>query len=251
MNRPTRRADLLDSYAAVDWADAQIPLLQKAFISWQRRGRYKLIIEPYPDDPDWNVIAAYPIVNLDPIIQAHVGAIINSIGTALDLLMSALLTRNGIKPNSKAHFPIYKAAADFEKAVAMLESKKWVTAAEATTIKRTKAYLGGHHFLYPLHQLDILRKHERLLKAEPVISRAHTTLYGPFIEEFCRSVDNKTLLFRVVPGVSFTPSQGNMNVTAEILFNEPALLTTQQPAIGVLRNFKFSVRAIIALFDEP
>jgi hypothetical protein len=108
--------------------------------------------------------------------------------------------------------------------------------------------LGGHHFLYPLHKLDILRKHERLLRAEPVVSRANTTLHGPFIEEFSRHEDNKTILYRVLPGVSFTPSQSNMNITAEILFDEPELLKTQQPAIGVLRNFKFSVRGVIDKF---
>jgi hypothetical protein len=125
------RDDLLDAYAAVDWADTQIPMLQETFISWRRRGGYKIVIEPNPDDPEWNIIAAYPVSDLDPIVQAHVGAIINSIRTALDLLMSALLTRNGKKPN-KANFPIYKFAPDFERAIEVLEDKKWITAAEAT-----------------------------------------------------------------------------------------------------------------------
>jgi hypothetical protein len=37
------RDDLLDAQAAVDWAVAQIPLLQQDFIEWQRRNPYSVV----------------------------------------------------------------------------------------------------------------------------------------------------------------------------------------------------------------
>src|SRR6202035_3751909 len=102
---------------AVDWAKAQIPILQDRLITWQRQRPYRIVAEPDPVDEQWDRLVAYPHIPLDPLIYGDVGAIINSTRTALDLLLSALLTSNGKNPNSDAHFPIRKYPADFEAAV--------------------------------------------------------------------------------------------------------------------------------------
>jgi len=206
-------------------------------------------MEPDPDDAEWTFLVAYQRKRLDPMVIGDVGAIINSTRTALDILMSALLVRHGKKPNSEAHFPIRKTAADFLDAVNVLEGKQWIDAAEAATIKNTKAYDGGDKFLYAIHKLDILRKHERLLVVDPSVGPAHlTTLIDSPSYLHHQALKDKTILYRIPSRFGFSPSKGNTLLAAEIFFNEPTLLVTQQPAIGVLRNFCTRVRTLIEGF---
>lgn len=106
------RDDRLDAQAVVNGADVHIPVLQERFVTWQRRRPYELIVEPDPDDGDWEFLIAYLRAPLDPLIAGDVSVIISSVRTSLDVLMSALLTSYGIKPNSKAHFPIRRHASD-------------------------------------------------------------------------------------------------------------------------------------------
>jgi hypothetical protein len=80
------RDDLLDAQAAVDWAVAQIPLLQKRLTAWERDSTYVLMVEP-DKDPSYKLLAAYPQRPLDRMINAEAGAIINSIRSSLDMLL--------------------------------------------------------------------------------------------------------------------------------------------------------------------
>jgi hypothetical protein len=217
------RDDLRGSWNAVQWADAHIPVLRERFISWQRRNPYELVMEVDPKNADWEFMVAYLRAPLD---------------------MSALLTGNGHKPNSSAHFPIRKNAADFKDAVDVLKKKGWIRAREAAAIKRTKAYLGGDKLIYLLHQLDIARKHERLLLVDPTIEAVQITLLGGASFAHHRTLDDKTILYRL-PAGRFRPSQGNTLLAAQIFFNEPSLLKTKQPADLLLQNFVFRVRALI------
>jgi hypothetical protein len=241
------RDDLLDALAAVNWAESQIPILQERFVAWQRRDPYETVVEPDPDDADRELLVAYLNMALDPLIHGDAGAIVNSARTALDLLMSALLTGHSIKPNDKAHFPIRKAAADFLAAVTVFEEKKWISAIEAAAIKRSKAYIGGDHVLYAIHQLDILRKHERLITVKPAISQGYITESGAGIEPKWYHSDDKTILFQFPKG-RFHPTKSNTNITAEIFFNEPTLGVANKPAILALRVFTTRIKTFIESF---
>jgi hypothetical protein len=241
------RADLREALASVQWAQAQIPVLQDRFAAWQRKGAYEILIEDDPTDGQSELLVAYPRKPLDPLIQAEAGAIINSARTALDLFMSALLTSNGKQPNQNANFPIRKAAGDFIDRVTMFEREKWITAPEAAAIKRTKAYNGGDHFLYAIHKLDILRKHERLITVNPVISDSYITAWGGGVVADLRHLNDKTILFRLPKG-SFRPSRGNTNVNAEIFFNEPSLGVSNKPAFVALRAFTARIYAFVTEF---
>jgi len=92
------RDDLLDAYAAVDWAVAQIPLFQEKIVAWNRRRPYDLSVERDPDTGEQFLVAA-SLGSFDPIINAEVGVIINSMRTALDLLAASLARRNCINPS--------------------------------------------------------------------------------------------------------------------------------------------------------
>jgi hypothetical protein len=90
------RDDLLDAQAAVDWALAEIPLLQQGFIEWQRRNPYSVVQERDPETGE-NIAVTYdqpfPLT-----FNAWAGAIINSLRSSLDLLAAALARRNPLHP---------------------------------------------------------------------------------------------------------------------------------------------------------
>ena len=241
------RDDLLEARNALRWAETHIPELQQRFIAWQRLYPYELVMEPDPKDVQWEFMVAYLRAPLDPLIIGDVGAILNSMRTALDILMFAVLARHRKKPKGKTHFPICSRAADFLAAVNMLESKKRIVAIEATAIKNTQAYRGGDPSLYAIHQLDILRKHTRLLVIEPSIEAVQIFIQNSASYIHRRVMDDKTILYRLPYG-RFRPTEGNTLAAAQIFLNEPALLTAKQPTMDVLRTFAARVRRLIEEF---
>lgn len=133
------------------------------------------------------------------------------------------------------------------------EAKKWINSLEANYMKRAKAYdrrdnNTGDHVFYPLHKLDIMRKHERLLRIEPSISQANITAWGADIEPLLIHLDDKTVLFRMPKSRKFPPSTGNTFVTAEMFLNEPSIWVADQPAIAALRAFSTRVKEFIKSF---
>jgi len=190
-------------------------------------------------------------VQLDPIISAEIGAIINATRSALDLLAATLATRNGVKPNADTHFPIFRCIYDMIDPIGGVETKKWLSAAEIATIKSLEPYNGGDEVLFVLHQLDIKRKHERLITVYPDIGRSWVTWVGAGIEPVLRYVDDKAILYRVPYPPLFTPTEGNSYVASEIFFNEPTIGIAREPAIPLLRKFAARIREIINLFDVP
>jgi hypothetical protein len=241
------RDDLTEALAAVQWADTHIPVMNRRFIIWKQRGPYDLVVEPDPEDATRELLVAYLNAPLDSLIHGDIGAIINSMRTALDILMSALLTGHGIKPNSKAHFPVRSTEAEFLTSVATLESRKWISAAEAVAIKRTKAYKGGDRVLYSIHQLDILRKHERLLAVEPIIRTAHLAIEDEGFHFIVQHMDDKTILYSFPRG-RFRPTKSNSQIAPEIYLNEPTVGVTRHPAILALRAFTSRIRNLIEYF---
>ena len=103
---------------------------------------------------------------LPQTLNAHAGAIVNSIRSSLDLLSAALARRNGKTPSSDTHFPIWTNPNDFADpmwGVHGTERKKWLTENERRIIELLKPYPGGDDDLVALHRLDVVRRHERLI----------------------------------------------------------------------------------------
>jgi hypothetical protein len=244
--------DLLDAQAAVDWAIAQIPILQERFLAWQRNRPYELVVEP-DSDPGYEILVAHQKRPVDPLVIGDAGAIINSARSSLDLLAAALATRNGVKPSHETHFPIFRSEQDMIDPLEGIEGKKWLSRSEQMTIKALHPYQGGDRFLWPLHRLDILRKHERLIAVQPGISEAWIARF-PGVQGVRRTsvhFDEKTPLWRF-PASSFRPTPGNTNVTAEISFTEAAALgAVREPVIPTLYEFVARIVEIIGLFNAP
>jgi hypothetical protein len=248
------RDDLLESQAAVDWAVSQILLFAEAFRSWDRDHSYKLRFEPY-SDPGGKLAVAY----FDPLprtFNAWVGAIANSLRSSLDLLAAALATRNGVKPKENTHFPIFSSDQVMIDPLEGIEGKKWLCKSERAIIKSLKPYKGGDHTIWPLHHLDIRRKHERLIRAS-IDPRFHLefgnaasgkgafTLAGMTgIERF----DDKTVLGSV-PNFALSLADRHVRLAMQITFNEVIAGLAGHEATTTLDRFAGRVAEIIGQFD--
>lgn len=221
--------------------------MNKRFIAWKRSSPYNIAVESDPENADRELLVAYLDRSLDPLIHVDVGMVINSMRAALDILMTALLAGHGIKPEREAHFPIRDTRAKFLAAIATFERKEWISSVEAAAIKDTEAYKGGDDVLYRVHQLDILRKHERLLKVGPVVRQTHVAMSGPGFEQITWQADDKTILGRFPRG-GFSPTKSDTQIAPEIFLDEPTLGVARQPAVLVLRRFAARIRDIIQNF---
>jgi hypothetical protein len=154
--------DLLDAQAAIDWAVDQQPKLAKRITDWAGSYSTRIAIEGGRK-------AYYVTANPVPaIINAETGSIINSIRTSLDLLASVLAARNGYAGSRQTYFPVCKSLADFQnnKSGGLAKIKR-LSAADQATIASLRPYQGGDDLLFALHDLDIMRKHRRLVAVVP------------------------------------------------------------------------------------
>lgn len=231
------RADLLDAHASVKWAIAQIDALQERFLTWMRSYPYELRLEPDPDSFD-KLLVAREKIPLDPLINVEAGMIINANRSALDMVAVALSRRNGIEPDRYTKFPIHELESGLTGELNNIKQKNWLSDSEIAKIKSLKPYKGGDALLYPLHYLDIVRKHERLIRVNPEISNARTTIMLYHARQEWRRLPDKTILARC-PGNTpdFSFSQHNSNITSQITLNEPSIGLVDESAVLKLKAF--------------
>lgn len=248
--------DLLDAEAAVDWAVAQVPLFQNAFLRWRENDPYELIKEPDPDGPGYLVIANLR-TPLPLTFNAWAGAIIGSLRGALDFVAASLAKRNGHNPSADTHFPTFACEQDMIDPLKGIEGKKWLSKRERSAIKSLKPYSGGDDAIWPLHKLDIVRKHQRLIAVQPDIrgfswasmDREHPQLIWSGGVGM-RRLENKAVLYRSRTGEGFDPTKGETRFTALITFNEAWSLLPfiNREVAAVLMHFAGRVTEIIDLF---
>lgn len=160
------RDDLLDASAAVDWAKAQLPVLQERINFWMANEPYSIRIDTNTE-PGTKIYRLCNIKPFDPIITAEAGAIIHSVRSSLDVLACTLATRNGFPGDKGTYFPIWKSEsallADAGKGP-MEKIKRLAQVDKDIIVKDIKPYRGGNDLLVTLHELDLTRKHRRLLE---------------------------------------------------------------------------------------
>jgi hypothetical protein len=242
------RDDLLDAQAAIDWGKSQLPILEKRFVAWHERGVEVVAVDINPQTGKKAMVAREK-EPIPLIVNAEVGAIVNSLRSALDLLAAALAARNGVTPSDKTHFPIYRSLQDSIDPKRGLESKKWLSKAEIGIIKGIKPYEGGDRFLWSLHKLDILRKHERLIMSEvrPAIVVRNWAVPQKDETSFSgiRRAKNETVLFEF-PADAPEPK---VSTTLTILFGEMSLPVYGHEVVATLRQFAIRVQDVVNLFD--
>ena len=161
------RPDLYDAEAAIDWAVAQLPVLTERIIGWRARQALHRL-DRYRFEPGQKLYRLRDIKPMPPIINAEAGAIIHSIRSSLDLLACALAARNNFPDSTTTYFPIWKSKEAFDapagdKTNPTLKKIERLSQVHQVIIKSLKPYPGGNDMLCALHQLDLTRKHRRLL----------------------------------------------------------------------------------------
>jgi predicted nucleic acid-binding protein len=246
------RDDLLDAQASVDWAVTQIETVKDEFIRWDERRPYRIFIENDSQSGD-DLLIAQIETPLPLQLSAAVGSIINSIRTSLDILASALARRNGKKPSSGTHFPICTLDTDFLKRMQDIEIEKWLSASEVAEIKALKPHKGGDDSIWPMHQLDILRKHERLVTVAIDISgfviRGPKSMHLGGPKSIIKRLDDKTILSKANPSDAERFAKGDAQAFIDIQLNESAIGLTDEPVIRTLRRFASRASYAISRFD--
>jgi hypothetical protein len=133
------RDDLLHAQASVDWPVSQFPSFNTRINIWLQFNLEVVVKDPDPDIP-YNLVVVIQKEPLPLAFHVEAGAYLNAIRSGLDILASALYSRNRISENAEAHFPIFRSWVDFIDPVEGLEGKKWLSSAEREIIKTLNPY---------------------------------------------------------------------------------------------------------------
>ncbi|MGO8865519.1 MAG: hypothetical protein ACLQME_03355 [Alphaproteobacteria bacterium] len=245
------RDDLLEAQAAVDWPVSHFPSLKQRFESWIDHNVEVRIKNPDPQSP-YDVIVAVEKEALPLAFNVEVGAYINCIRTSLDILATALAHRYHIPNPNKTYFPIVASAKVFSggkyKGHEFVEG---LPAPERHLVESLQPYKGGNDPLWTLHDLDIKRKHQRLLTVESHPATIAVTGIGierdfipPGRGEWHRT-NNETVLGRLRKGAP----QPKIQLAAYVGFNEASVTTTSN-VLDALNEFASLASSIIAMFDK-
>ncbi len=239
--------DLLDAQAAIDWAVAQIPCLEERLVAYERRRPYDIAMEADPDQSGHILMVFYSLGPPDAILNAEVGAIINSLRTSLDLLFAALVERNGMVADRGTYFPITPDASNFLGAVEKHEAENRLSQTEAATIKNIRPYKGGNDTLYLLHHLDLKRKHRKLIEIRPRPGSVQMPMYCPHTAVW-NHLEDKSILLRFPPGTTFLATKDNTQITIQVVIYEPSLGIGYAPIIPALRHLAEIAQAVVTSF---
>jgi hypothetical protein len=241
------RDDLLDAYAAADWAITHLEGFQQRLKAWIDGPPYSLIEEPHPEIGKKSIKLRIDS-RLPLTFNAEVGAIINTIRTSLDLLASALAQRNGKKPSADSHFPIYPTVYDFIDPLNVAKRKQWLSDSARSIIENLKPYRGGNDRLFALHHFDVIRKHERLLAVRfgptsiSASPRAHAE--GLRFPSLWAGFDNDT----VIAWTNLNGTYGEIQMAMDVKFHEGDLVVNE-PVGQALRDFWRMATMIIEMFE--
>jgi hypothetical protein len=241
------RDDLLrEPIAAVDWAIAQLEITKSRVEAWCKPMPYTLVTEL---DPKMGKKAIkYLPVDIPSVINVEAGVIINCIRSSLDILAVALAARNGF-PNSKdTYFPICGSVNDFVDPLdGGLKKIKRLSDRDRTIIERLAPYQGGNDMLYALHQMDITRKHRKLLTAhcDLQFSLGGTNIAPIWSHELPieERPEDKTILAWINPGAP----DAYAGLTVEVSLARGETLAPA-PVAPALREFCSLAYWIIGLF---
>jgi hypothetical protein len=244
------RDDLLDPYACIKWAVAQINPLKSRLIAWAEIPPYRIVAESH-SEPGKKLLRLRDVIPPDPIINAEAGAIINSIRSSLDLLVNRLAARNGYSGNEDSYFPICRSRDQFfvgkhagRKAIKKLSS------ADQIVIEELEPWDGGKNpLLFALHNLDITRKHKRLIVFTPT----------PFLAMIPHGGPGRRISFATLTGVLESGAElGVVDIEADHdqvdIAYQPALdeagPLSGEHLVAALQKLANMAATIVQLFDS-
>lgn len=245
------RPDLLEAQASVDWVWSQLPDLAERLEKWLDRGVTTEIRDPGPLATH-NLIIGVEKELLPLSFNVEVGAYINAIRSSLDILAMALVCRHDLNiREDKVYFPIARSESHFVDAD--WHGRKLLNALpinEREIVELLKPYHGGSHAIWTMHQLDIVRKHRRLLSVvlRPVsISIKGTLARGDFepLAVEAVHVNEETIIGMLRKGADTNLVRSKFYVG----LNEEGHIA-RRPVVSALAHLADVARNIIALFDS-
>jgi hypothetical protein len=241
------RDDLLDAYAAVDWAVTQLPSLHERIDAWLSRN-LRVEIECLPPPATHDRILAVEGEPFPLSFNVEAGAYINVIRSSLDMLASALSARHGLADNAAVHFPIYWSVHACVDPISGLDSISWLSRAEIGIIRSLKPYDGGNKTLFALHRLDIMRKHRRLLYVD--VKPENFSITRGFRREDVKPGWLHAAGKTVLGSVPKEMLGADIKYSAYVTIDE-SVFPGREPIIGTLNEFAGLANSIISLFDTP
>ena len=211
-----------------------------------------MVTRELPDGPN-NVAVVEQKETLPLAFQVEAGAYINAIRSSLDILAVTLANRHCRALVDAAYFPVAKSAAFF--AAGQYKGAKFVRALpekERAVIEFLRPYKGGNNLLYPLHNLDIVRKHQRLLGVEVqpqmfIVSGWGDTVnaFTPVARGWIRSGQDEIVIGFVAKNAA---EKSCIRLTTQVSLGEPAYLPYRE-VITTLYDFARMAKAIIQEFE--
>ena len=243
------QSDLAGAYAAVDWAISQIEILEQRINQWIKSRPYSTITEPDGDSAYDIIMARSQGKPLPLVINAEAGAIINMIRSSLDILAVTLAERNGHITPKDVYFPIASCVLDFiDPTHGAIKKIARLSDADRRAIEKLKPYEGGDDMLFSLHQLDIIRKHRKLVGT---VMRPNVSVGwwgGEALEPkmlYRGELKDGTPLWRVARN-----SHATAQLRILVCFTETSY-AIWRPVIWALQDFANRATEIIKLFDDP
>ena len=243
--------DLLHAQASIHWAVSQLPVFKARLDTWLNDNVH-IVIKELPADTLNNIVVARPKTSFPLSFQVEAGAYINAIRSSLDILAAVLANRHCQALIDDAYFPVAYSAKEFVRG--NYKGHKLVEALpvkERAIIEHLKPYKGGNDLLYALHQLDIVRKHQRLLTVEIRPRVFAVTGWG-------RAVDNFTPVPTGWLGGEDEPvigllaknaaQQPKIDLTSQVSLSETRYFTHRE-VIKALYEFAELADAIIRQFE--
>jgi hypothetical protein len=244
------RDDLLEAQAGIDWANAQLPILEARIESWRKSTPYKIVEEMHPHNGE-KVYKLAEVRQLPAIINLEAGLVINSLRSSLDVLTNILAKRNGALDPTDTQFPICRTRdAFFHGKHAGHKEIKRLSVADRKVIEQLEPWAGGHPQLFYLHTLDTLRKHRRLLGVfvHPVgLTLGNVERKSGFrIASAWKGFQNES----IVGWAKIEAPKPYVEITLDVTLAEGQRFPSV-PILCILDEFTRSVEAVVNLFDAP
>jgi hypothetical protein len=211
-------------------------------------------IEHTPDPATHNLVVALEKEPFPLSFNVEFGAYLTTIRSSLDILAVAVARRYPTKITrvDDVYFPT--AASESEFRTGKQKWRKFIDAlpqTERAKFESLKPYPGGDgEALRLLHQLDIERKHHRLLSVFllttgfSVPDGTRTRGFEPAFESW-QSADNKTILGRLLKGIEWPCDE--IKLRPVVAVNEPKFIQ-YKPVVETLKDFANFAALVIRLF---
>lgn len=213
-----------------------------------------MAIRKQPPNVPNNVVVVAEKEPFPLTFQVEAGAYINAIRSSLDILAATLADRHCKTLIDEAYFPVASSESIFLSGNGYKGHKfiKALPAKERGIIEALKPYKGGNASLYALHQLDVVRKHVRLLAVEVqprifVVSgwgRA-TDAFTPVSTGSVRTGPDETTIGLLAKDAAEQPQ---INITPQVSFGETDYFPRRE-VITALHQFANFAKSVIREFN--